>query len=65
MQKISELHKKQAKESLDMKKIIDVKNEMLDKLRGEVAELSLVLNSDKNKSLRSVEVNKFCYQFIT
>lgn len=35
---------------------MDVKNEMLEKLRVEVAELSLVLNNDKFKSLRQVEV---------
>lgn len=39
-----------------MKKMLDVKNEMLDKLRMEVAELSLVLNNDKYKSIRTIEV---------
>lgn len=40
-----------------MKKMLEVKNEMLDKLRVEVAELSLVLNNDKYKSIRTIEVN--------
>ncbi|EAR82551.3 hypothetical protein TTHERM_01108530 (macronuclear) [Tetrahymena thermophila SB210] len=55
MQKLQELCKKHQKDNVDMKKLIDVKNEMLDKLRMEVAELSLVLNNDKYKSIRTIE----------
>lgn len=40
-----------------MKRMLEVKNEMLEKLRVEVAELSLVLNNDKSKSIRTIEVN--------
>jgi len=40
-----------------MRRTLEVKNEMLEKLRVEVAELSLLLNADKNKSIRTIEVN--------
>ncbi|KAL4453533.1 hypothetical protein ABPG73_020495 [Tetrahymena malaccensis] len=55
MQKLQELCKKHQKDNIDMKKMLEVKNEMLDKLRMEVAELSLVLNNDKYKSIRTIE----------
>ena len=47
--------KKKDKENMELKRSIEVKNEMLDKLRTEVAELSLMINNDKFKSVRTVE----------
>ena len=53
--------KKKEKENVDMKKTLDVKNEMLDKIRTEYAELSLLLNNDKYKNIRNVEVIFYNY----
>lgn len=48
--------KKKDKELYDFKKQVEIKNEMLDKLRQEVAELSIIINNDKFKSIRTIEV---------
>lgn len=47
--------KKKDKDHQDLKKQMDVKNEMLNKLRTEVAELSLLINNDKFKSIKLME----------
>lgn len=38
-----------------MKKMVETKNEMLEKLRKEITELSLILNNEKFKSIRMIE----------
>ncbi len=48
--------KKKDKDNAELRKQIDIKNEMLERLRKELAELSLIMNNDKFKSLRTVEV---------
>lgn len=51
--------KKKDKDHQDLKKQMDVKNEMLNKLRTEVAELSLLINNDKFKSIKLMEVQPY------
>jgi hypothetical protein len=53
---MEEAMKKKDKDNAELRKQIDIKNEMLERLRKELAELSLIMNNDKFKSLRTVEV---------
>ena len=53
--KLEEQFKKKEKENDELLKQIEVKNKALEKLRNEVTELSMVINSDKFKSIRSLE----------
>lgn len=55
MKKQEDNLKKRDKDNNDLKKQIEVKNEMLNKLRTENAELSLIVNNDKFKSVKQLE----------
>ena len=56
---MNETIKKMDKENFELKKNCDVKNETLEKLRREIADLSKILNTDKFKSIKSIENDLF------
>jgi hypothetical protein len=53
--KMDDKMKQKDKEILEQKKLIEVKNETLEKLRNELQDLGLLINNDKFKSLRVIE----------
>ena len=57
--KLAETIKKLEKENSELKKSCEVKNETLEKLRKEIADLSKILNTDKFKSIKTIENDLF------
>lgn len=55
----TETIKKLEKENIEVKKSSDVKSETLEKLRKEVSDLSKILNTDRFKSIKSMEGDLF------
>ncbi len=50
--------KKVEKEKSEMKKSIQAKADLIDKLKKETSEMSAIINTDQYKTVRIVEVNK-------
>ena len=55
LKKFEEKVKSKDKEILDQKRLIEVKNDTLEKLRNEIQDLGLLINNDKFKSLSVIE----------
>ena len=55
LKKFEEKVKSKDKEILDQKRLIEVKNDTLEKLRNEIQDLGLLINNDKFKSFRVIE----------
>ena len=55
LKKFEEKVKSKDKEILDQKRLIEVKNDTLEKLRNELQDLGLLINNDKFKSLRVID----------
>ena len=61
LRNLNENLKKSDKENTDLNRSLEVKSEMLEKYRVEVAEMGLMINENKFKSLRVLDVNIIVY----
>ena len=57
MRTSAENHKKLEKENCELKKNCEVKSESLEKLRKEITDLSKILNTDRFKSIKMIEMD--------
>ena len=56
---MSENTKKNEKEKMELKKHLQTKTDLVEKLKKEVSEMSGVINQDQFKTVRTIEV---CYR---
>jgi len=54
---LNENNKKSEKEKNEMKKTIQAKSDLIDKLKKETSDMSAILNKDQFKTVKIIEVN--------